>query len=78
MKISLTELKTHLSAYIRKVETNESIIITRHGKPVIALVNLEHLQRLRQTGPQQGLASIAGGWESSGELADMLDHSKRI
>jgi len=81
MKISLSEAKTHLSSYIRTVETDEPVIITRHGKPVVALVkaeDLEHLQRLRQAGPQQGLASIAGGWEGSEELADILDHSKRV
>ena len=81
MKISLAEAKTHLSSCIRTAETNEPVIITRHGKPVVALVKAEdlaHLQRLRQAGPQQGLASIAGGWENSEELADILDNSQRV
>lgn len=81
MEISLAEAKARLSACIRTVETEEPVIITRHGKPIVALVkaeDLEHLQRLRQAGPQQGLASIAGGWDDSEELADILDHSQRV
>ena len=81
MEISLAEAKTHLSAYIRTVETEEPVIITRHGKPIVALVKAEdlaQLQRLRQAGPEGGLASIAGGWEGSEELADILDRSERI
>lgn len=81
MEISLAEAKAHLSACIRKVETEEPVIITRHGKPIVALVKaeeLEHLQKLRQAGPEGGLASIAGGWEGSDELADILDQSHRV
>ena len=59
---------------------NSPILITRHGKPVAALVrpsDLEHLERLRKAGPEKGLASIAGGWENSEELAEILDASPR-
>jgi antitoxin (DNA-binding transcriptional repressor) of toxin-antitoxin stability system len=56
------------------------MLITRHGKPVAALVrpaDLEHLERLRKAGPESGLASIAGGWENSEDLAAILDGSSR-
>lgn len=79
--ISVAEAKAMLSQCIRDVEMGESVLITRHGKPVAALVptnDLEHLQRLRKAGPEGGLASLAGGWEGSEELVRLLDLSTRV
>jgi antitoxin (DNA-binding transcriptional repressor) of toxin-antitoxin stability system len=63
------------------VEAGSSVLITRHGKPVAALVrprDLEQLERLRRAGPEGGLASIVGGWEKSDELVKILDESLRM
>ena len=68
--ISVAEAKATFSECIRKVEAGSAVLITRHGKPVAALVSpsdLDHLKRLRKAGPESGLASIAGGWENSEE-----------
>ncbi|MCF8078921.1 MAG: type II toxin-antitoxin system prevent-host-death family antitoxin [Desulfobacterales bacterium] len=78
--ISVAKAKAIFSECIRKVEAGSAVLITRHGKPVAALVSpidLEHLKRLRKAGPESGLASIAGGWENSEELASILDESPR-
>jgi prevent-host-death family protein len=78
--VSIAEAKATFSECIRQVEAGSSVLITRHGKPVAALVrpnDLEHLERLRKAGPQMGLASIAGGWEDSEELVKILDESPR-
>ncbi len=78
--ISIAEAKTALSECLRQVETGEPIIITRHGKPVAALVSthdIEHLKRLRKAGPEKGLASIAGGWDDSEELVKAIKRSPR-
>jgi len=78
--ISIAEAKATFSDCIRKVEAGSSVLITRHGKPVAALVRpgeLEHLERLKKAGPKSGLVSIAGGWEGSEELAAILDKSPR-
>jgi prevent-host-death family protein len=78
--ISIAEAKATFSDCIRRVEAGSSVVITRHGKPVAALVRpgeLEHLERLKKAGPKSGLASIAGGWENSEELATILDESPR-
>lgn len=79
--LSLAQAKASLSAAIRNVETGEPVLITRHGKPVAALVraeDLEVLQWLRAAGPAGGLASVAGGWEDSEELVRILETSPRI
>ena len=79
-EISLAEAKATLSECIREVESGKPVRITRHGKPVAALVrpqDLENLERLRKAGPEGGLASLAGGWEGSEELVRILDESAR-
>jgi prevent-host-death family protein len=78
--VSVAEAKATLSECIRAVETGVSVFITRHGKPVAVLVRPaehEHLQRLRKAGPEGGLASVAGGWKGSDELARLLEESTR-
>lgn len=80
-RISLAEAKATLSECIREVENGKALLITRHGKPVAALVrakDLENFERLRKAGPEGGLASLAGGWEGSEELADLLNESVRV
>ncbi len=74
--ISIAKAKATFSDCIRQVEAGSFVLITRHGKPIAALVRpgeLEHLERLKKSGPEGGLAGIAGGWEDSEELAKILD-----
>ncbi len=40
--------------------------------------DLELLRRLRAAGPAGGGCRIAGGWEGSEELADLLDSTPRL
>ena len=78
---SVAEVKATLSQRIREVERGEPLIVTRHAKPVAALVrveDLEHLERLRAAGPEGGLASLAGGWLDSDELVRILETSSRL
>lgn len=78
--VSIAEAKAHLSVCVRQAEQGESILITRHGKAVAALVaatQLAQLERLRRAGPQRGLASLAGGWDGSEELVHRIAESAR-
>ncbi len=78
--ISVAEAKATFSECIRRVEAGSPMVITRHGKPVAAIVQpgeLEQLERLRKAGPERGLASIAGGWKDSEELVKILALSAR-
>jgi prevent-host-death family protein len=80
-RLSVAEAKATFSERIRDVESGEPILITRHGRPVAALVraeDAEQLERLRASGPEGGLASLAGGWEDSDDLARILSESHRL
>lgn len=78
--VSAAEAKARFSECVREAEEGEPVIITRHGKPVAALVaagELEQLDRLRRAGPEGGLASVAGGWKDSEELVRALSRVRR-
>lgn len=78
--VTMVEAKSHLADWVRTAEAGEPVVITRHGKPVAALVAAEELDRLRAlraAGPEAGLISIAGGWEGSEELVEILARQKR-
>lgn len=52
---TIRELKAQLSAYLRRVESGETVTITRHGKPVGRIVPVEatleaRLEALEQAG----------------------------
>ncbi|CAB1060833.1 hypothetical protein D1BOALGB6SA_5600 [Olavius sp. associated proteobacterium Delta 1] len=80
-EVSLAKAKATFSECIRQVENGQSVIIKRHGKPVAALVrpqDLDNLERLKKAGPEGGLASLAGGWDGSEELVQILEESARF
>ena len=78
--VAASEAKARLSEWLSRVAFGDSVLITRHGKPVAALVSPEdfsQIQRLRAAGPESGLLSIAGGWEGSEELLESLATIRR-
>jgi prevent-host-death family protein len=78
--LSVAEAKATLSDAIRDVEAGGSVMITRHGKPVAALVRpdeLTALERLRSAGPEGGLASVAGGWKGSEDIVAVIEARPR-
>lgn len=78
--LSVAETKASLSDAIREVEAGQTVVITRHGDPVAALVRAEDaetLDRLRAAGPQQGLVSVAGGWKGAEELVAGITEAPR-
>lgn len=72
-KIAVSEAKENLPRYLREIRTGESVLITRYGRPVAALVSLESLARLEESSeeaPEKGLAGLAQRWNDGDELAD--------
>ena len=78
--VSAARAKAEFAECIRRAEAGNSVVITRHGRAVAALVSAERLrqlERLRAAGPSAGLASVAGGWPGSKELVANLSRSRR-
>jgi prevent-host-death family protein len=78
--VSAAKAKAELAECIRRAEAGDPVLITRHGKAVVALVSadrLQQLERLRSAGPAAGLAGVVGGWRGSEELVRHLAGSRR-
>lgn len=78
--VSVADAKSRFAEFVRKAETGEVVVLSRHGRPVAALVSagdVDRIERLRAAGPEKGLASLAGGWKGSEELADLVAGRRR-
>jgi prevent-host-death family protein len=78
--VSAAKAKAEFAECIRRAEAGDPVVITRHGKAVVALVRadrLQQLERLRSAGPAAGLVSLAGGWRASEKLVQQLTGSRR-
>lgn len=79
-RVTAARAKAHFADCLRSAERGDSILITRHGRPVAALVpaaELKQLDRLRTAGPEKGLAGIAGGWKGSEDLVRAVGNVRR-
>ena len=74
-RISVAEMKSHLSEYIAKSMYNHDIfIITKRNKPVAALVNLNGLDLIELGKERKGFASIINKWEKFEEANDSISN----
>lgn len=76
--LSVAEAKAHFSDCLRTAESGRSVVITRRGKPVAALVpakRLKQIERYLAAGPEAGLAGLAGTF--SEEFVSLLSRSRR-
>jgi len=78
-KLSTAQAKSQLADCLRKAENGEPLIITRHGKPVAALVGIDRIALPKLTGARAagGLAELAGGWKGSNALVRTLAKLRR-
>lgn len=79
-KIAIAEAKAHFSECVKGVENGDSILITRRGKPIAALVRAEDvvlLARLRAAGPSGGLARVAGKFDDAQDFVKEVDRIAR-
>jgi prevent-host-death family protein len=63
LKVSVSELKSRLSEYLRQVKTGQMIVITKYGKPIGRIVPANtslSLEEKMQTMVKAGLADWNG------------------
>lgn len=79
-RVSAAQAKAQLADCLRKAEGGEPVIITRHGKPVAALIGGNRMASITRGGSGRGaggLADLAGGWEGSDKLVKALARLRR-
>src|SRR5712692_10307366 len=78
-QLSAAQAKSRLADCLRKAERGESVIITRRGRPVAALVAVDRMTLPKSKGSRAslGLAGLAGGWKGSEDLAGSRSRRSR-
>jgi prevent-host-death family protein len=69
--LSVAEAKRRFSELIQRVNRGERFLVTRRGKPAVALVPPEQVPDEEEVRPA-GLATIAGGLADWDELDDVV------
>lgn len=57
MEVSVRELKTRLSAYLRKLKPGDEITVTSHGKPVARILP-PHQKRSKKSPEEEAIAFL--------------------
>jgi len=72
--VSIAEAKSHFSEYVSKVAyANEKFVITKRGKPLVALVSIEDLKNIKASEEAKGLSEIIGKWENFEEIEEDIN-----
>lgn len=70
--LGVAEAKRRFSELIERVGSGERIVISRRGKPVVALVSPKDELARRPRAAPTGLAAAAGGLEDWEELDELV------
>lgn len=73
MDVSVAEAKNQLSRLVRAVESGESVVITRNGRPVAQLVPAPATRRKVQLGRMRGKIRLLPGWDDPIDLDRFLN-----
>ena len=72
--VSVAEAKSHFSEYVSKVAyTGEKFVITKRGKPMVALVSIEDLENIKVKEEAKRLSEIIGKWENFEEIENNIN-----
>jgi len=63
MQIAIADAKAHFSELIRKAEAGESILITRHGRPVVELSAAGGTAAMPLIGAMKGVFAVPEGFD---------------
>jgi prevent-host-death family protein len=72
MDVSIAEAKNRLPELVRAMEAGESVVITRHGKPVAQLAPPPPLRREVRFGTMRGRIRLQPGWDHPVDLDQFL------
>jgi prevent-host-death family protein len=61
--VSIAEAKNRLTELVRAVESGETVVITRHGKPVAQITAPPRTRRRARFGTMRGRIHMKRGWD---------------
>jgi prevent-host-death family protein len=71
--ISIAEAKNRLSQLVRAAEGGESVVITRHGRPVAQLMPAPARRRKVRLGGMRGRIRLLPGWDKPVDIDRFLE-----
>ena len=67
--VSVAEAKSNFSEYVAKVAyAGEKYVITKRGKPLVALISIEDLKNIRDIQESDKISDIIGKWKNFEEI----------
>jgi prevent-host-death family protein len=72
MDVSIADAKNRLPELIRAVESGETVVITRHGKPVAQLASAPKERRKARLGGMKDRIQLLPGWDKPVDLDSFL------
>ena len=73
MDVSIAEAKNRLSQLVRAAESGESVVITRHGRPVVQLLPAPARRRKVRLGGMRGRIRLLPGWDKPIDIDRFLE-----
>jgi antitoxin (DNA-binding transcriptional repressor) of toxin-antitoxin stability system len=73
-RVTVSQIEAGVADYLRVAEAGDTVLVTRDGRAVVALVPA---QGVRIDTASRGLAGLAGGWEGSEALVDRIAEIRR-
>jgi len=70
--VSIAEAKSHLPQLVRAVEEGETVVITRHGKPVACLGRPPQATGEVILGGMRNRVKLPAGWDAPVEVEPFL------
>jgi prevent-host-death family protein len=65
MQVTISEAKAHFAELLKAAESGETVIVTRHGKPIARIVGSEEPTKLPRVGALKGQIWMADDFDAS-------------
>ena len=76
-RLGVAEAKRRFAELIDRVGSGERVLITRHGKPAVAIVPPDAVDARLPTGRPTGFAALAGALADVDGFAEVMDAAVR-
>lgn len=64
MQVTVSEAKAHFAELLKAAEAGETVIVTRHGKPIVRIDRIEKAAKLPRVGALKGQIWMADDFDA--------------
>jgi prevent-host-death family protein len=74
MQVTISEAKAHFAELLKAAEAGQTVVVTRHGKPVVRIQGIEERANLPRIGALKGQIWMADDFDAPLSIFD--DYTK--